>query len=266
MDYEFQKSSIKTIKELAKSNHHSILIEGISGSGKTYLAKMYKRLCNIYDFVIVEPTVQNIRDIIEHYYLVRTPAILCIENLDMGSSSAIGSILKFLEEPNHNVRIVITCRSRYRMPDTIASRCMVVSIPNPTSYDIMIYGKTKDSERYNSLIHRNINSILISFSDIDNLYTLTEEQLSYIDDTPTTHKGYIKKTINSTLWDFTHFRDNVEIPLSIIKMRIRYILHCNTDKMIRKMCLECLDELDNSRIATHVVLYKFFIDFIKVIS
>lgn len=261
MEYDFQKSAIESIRELSHSTHHSILIEGISGSGKTHIAKIYCKLCNISDFVLVESNVSNIREILDSYAITKTPAVLCIENLDSGSSSAVGAVLKFLEEPNHNVRMVITCNSRYKLPDTIPSRCMLVVLSNPSMQDIVIYAKSKDVSKYEFISHSQINSVVMSFSDIDNLFRLTNDQISYISNTSINHRGYNKKTINSVLWDFTHFEDNSEIPLSIVKLRIKYILHCNFDMHIRKMCIDCLNELDTNRIANHVVLYKFLIDF-----
>lgn len=261
MEYEFQRDAIETIKKLSDSDHRSILIEGISGSGKTYIAKMYRKFCNISDFIIIEPNVQGVREAINSYATIKTPAVICVENLDSGSSASVGAILKFLEEPNHNIKMVITCRSKHKLPDTISSRCMVVSLSNPTVQDVSIYAKTKDISKYEFLLHTSLNSVVLSFADIDNIFNLTTEQISYISGTITNRKGYVKKAINGVLWDFTHFEDNSEIPIEIVKLRIRYILSCNMNKDIRKICLNCLDELDANRIANHVVLYKFLIDF-----
>ena len=260
MEYNFQRSAINNLMRLSNSNHHCIMIEGMRGSGKSFLAKQFQSFCSISNYIEIQSKSDQLRDHIEQLFDIDYPIIVCIDNLDTGSPNAIGTVLKFIEEPRHNIRIIVTCTSRYNLPDTISSRCVIISISNPTANDIMEYAKHKDLDKYTFISKAPIYSTLSSFSDIDSLYAIDSERILYLSNVDLTN-GKSKRSISSILWEFTHFSDNSEMSKELIMLRIRYILHMTSDYMKRKACLECLDALDSSKVATHVILYRFLIDF-----
>ena len=122
MNFVSQNTPTLQLMDLANSRHHSILIEGPQGCGKTYLAKQYAAMLNVSDFEVVKCSVDTIRDAIDETCKIKNDVVICLENLDDGVLSASYTILKFLEEPLPNVYIVVTCRNLKKVPDTIISR------------------------------------------------------------------------------------------------------------------------------------------------
>ena len=90
-----QSSALDELQNLADSDRHSVLIEGVAGSGKTYLAKQYAKFLSINDFVTVNATVNDIRKSIDTSYNLESKIVICIENLDTGVAGASHTLLKF---------------------------------------------------------------------------------------------------------------------------------------------------------------------------
>ena len=107
MEYRCQMNALEELKELAKSDRHSILIEGFEGCGKSYLAHEYRRMLGIHDFCIVKSDMDSIRETIDSTTTTNSKIVLCIENLDCGVVNVSYALLKFLEEPQNNVYIVV---------------------------------------------------------------------------------------------------------------------------------------------------------------
>lgn len=253
MNFKSQASAILQLKQLAESDRHSILIEGFSGSGKTYLAKMYSEFINISDFQIVEPSVKCIRDAIDECIRLNTTIVLCIENIDSGVLAASYTLLKFLEEPLESVYVIITAENRNKVPDTIISRSAVVSTSPPLESDISTYAEAKDSSRYNEVRNRLIWKAVKSFSDAIAVMNLTNSQIDYIESLNKLIDT--SEPISSTLWKLGHFDDNSEVP---IKLLMNYII-VTTSGNVRKSAIECSNDL-SGRIANHAVLAKFLFD------
>lgn len=255
MKLQHQESVWNQFRDLVKSDRHSILIEGISGSGKSYLAKKLGEILECSDIIQVKPTVSELRSTIDYCYSVSHKIAVCIENLDSGVAAASYVLLKFLEEPSTNVYVIVTCKSAYSVPDTIVSRSTVITVPPPTTPDLIEYGVHKDTATFTTLKNSPLWGIVRSYGDIDWLYTTTAEKLHYL------HHLFdsleFKEKVSTISWNMMHYPDNSELDP---KMSVRYLLSKLTDSYKRSACIEALNELDLSRISKNAILSKLILE------
>lgn len=252
MNLKFQSSAINELSLLAKSDRHSVLIEGPVGCGKSYLAKYYGTLLGVVDFASVPATVQGIRDALDASYNLTSPIVFCIENLDTGVPSASYTLLKFLEEPSQNVYIVVTCRNRFNVPDTIISRSTCVTVAYPTDADVVEFAKETDIAKYTQLSNHVVWSGVKALNDVDTVYRMTPTQLSYFQNLPTILQ--FKDTVASIVWQLGHFEDNSETNLQFI---FNFIVATSQSDRVKHHAIECVRDLLKSRLASHAVLAKF---------
>ena len=252
MNLDCQISAVEQLEMLAKSRRHSILIEGSEGFGKTELAAQYSKMLNVNDFTLVSPNVQQLRDTIDSCYNLSTDTAICIENLDTGVAGASYTILKFLEEPADNIYIIVTCRNRYRIPDTIISRSTVVSINPPTFESLIQYCKIRYPEF--DLSHHLLNKCVKTFSDIDQITTMTADQVEYF---RTFNNLDFSDSVSNMAWKLSHYSDNTDCP---VKFSIRYIMNLTHNVHVHRCGVECLDDIATGRIAAHAAVNKFCMD------
>lgn len=255
MNFKCQEESMNMLADLAKHGKHSILIEGVMGSGKTYLAKQYAKMLGIIDFQAIDPTVQSIRDAVDAFYTIENKAVVCIENLDIGVAGASYSLLKFLEEPTSNAYIVVTCRNIKRIPDTIVSRSAVVTTSPPIESDLASYAMDKDMAQYSVKKLLPIWKCARSFSDVDKILNMNGDQLKYFMNLE--DKIKFKDSISQMMWDFGHYPDNRDAPLELV---LRYIMNLCNNQHITNSAIQCLNDLNLGRIASHAVLARFCFD------
>lgn len=255
MNFLCQKDSISNLVDLANSDRHSILIEGPTGCGKTYLSKYYSKLLNVSDFQIIDPTVQSIRSAIETCLKMNTDIVLCIENLDKGVLAASYTLLKFLEEPTSHVYLVITCRNINFVPDTIISRSTVVSVSPPHNTDIEFYAKYVNIDKYNELNSNNIWKCIKTFTDVDEVFNLTTQQLDYFNSISNIMN--FRDSVSNIVWKLAHYPDNSETPIELI---IKYIVANSSNTTVIRSGINCIDELSDSRISKHAILSNFVFD------
>lgn len=255
MDLNFQKSAIEELTQLANSDRHSVLIEGVTGCGKSYLARLYAKLLNIKDISFVQPNVQSIREALEMSHDLTYPVVFCIENLDLGVVAASYTLLKFLEEPTSNVYIVVTCRNRFQVPDTIISRSTCVTVAIPTLQDVNDYAEIIDIAKYKSLKSLPAWKGVRALTDVDYIFRLKPEQLDYFRELKSLFN--FKDTVSGLSWKLGHFPDNSETNLVFV---LNYLM--STVKLIRikRLIINCIQELSVSRMAQHIVLAKFLLD------
>ena len=253
MDFNNQKSALQSLKQWENSDVHSMLISGSSGCGKTYLANQFAVMKHISDFVIIQPSVSDIKDTVDSCSILQSDVVLCIENLDLGVSAASYALLKFLEEPSQNVYIIITCRNVKQIPDTIISRTVNIDIPQMTSADLFEYAKSKDSTKADALKNDHILwSCVKSSRDIDSIFNLDSQKLEYISGLES--MLFSNDTVSAILWKFQKFPDSTPVPTEIA---LRYIMTSNPDRRIFKVCYDCLSDIACGRIATHAAIAKF---------
>lgn len=255
MNFLCQKESLESLHNLASANRHSLLIEGVPGCGKSYLASQYAQMLGIIDIQFVMPSVQAVKDAVDQCMKLTNPMVLVVENLDTGMLSTAYALLKFLEEPNENAYVVITCRNINYIPDTIISRCACITVSPPVVSDISMYSDYKCNQNGNTGV---INSTLISssksFSDIDIILKLSENQIRYIEQL--SNMQY-KDSISNLVWQLSHTNDNSELPISIV---MQYIASTTRSKIIRNAAITCIKDLNTSRLGTHAVLSRFVLE------
>lgn len=257
MEFLNQIDSLNQLKMLSESNRHSILIEGVSGSGKTYIAKRYADMLNIPDFQIVTPKVSDIRDTIDTCYNISNPIVLCIENLDTGLPSASYTLLKFLEEPLSNTYIIVTCRNIKNIPDTIISRSEVVTLAPPTDIDIDKMAKHIDSDKYNHIKNKDIWKIVRTFGDVDVILSMNKSQYEYFDEI----KDYLndaREPISNLIWKLKKYPNGDSIPMDIV---IKYIMIISNTSYMWRKGEECLKDLNMGRISDNAILPKLLFEY-----
>lgn len=257
MNLKCQTTALEELKNLADRDRHSVLIEGVSGCGKTYLANQYAKMLHVPDFVIVPSTVNDIRKSVDMSFILESKIVFCIENLDNGVAGASYTLLKFLEEPRDNVYIVVTCSNIYKVPDTIISRSSLVNVSAPTPGDLNQFVESYPEERrYLWYEREGMRQAARNLQDVD--YCINLSSNSYCE-----HLNALvelvksNKPVSDIVWSLGHYQDNTEIP---VKFAIKYIVSNTTDKRIKKYGINCINELDSSRIAAHAVLSKFVLD------
>ena len=251
MEFIYQSEAVSELRQVATSDRHSVMIEGPAGCGKSYLASEYAKMLNIDDISFVEPTVSAVRSMMNSVANLSNPMLICIENLDTGVPAAAYTLLKFLEEPQSNVYIVVTCRNIRGVPDTILSRSVCVSIGQPTPIDLETYGAQKDPTLYALRKNSVMWTMCRSFADIDAIFQMTQPQLDYFYDLSNIN---FKDNVSNLTWKLGHYNDNTESPTIFV---IRYIYGTTRNELVKKYALQCLVELDTSRVAGHAVLAHF---------
>lgn len=253
MEIKAQRNALETLKMLASQDRQSILIEGFSGSGKTYLAKQYANLLHIDDFVEVPAKVSNIRESIEECSKLNSKLILCIENLDEGVASSSYALLKFLEEPLPNVYIVVTCNSISSIPDTILSRVIHINIDPLTHSDLESYASSVSFERFHSSQSSVLWNCARSFSEIDEILSMSQDQLEYYESLKTMCNNS-RDSVSTMVWNLSHYPSKEP---SNVELAIRCVMFFANSLFISKCGLECIHDLEQSRVSEHAALSKF---------
>lgn len=255
MNFKFQQSCISELETLLNNNKHSILLVGSAGCGKTYLAGQCSRILNTSNVVCVQSNVADLRNMIDTSYSVSDILLIIIENLDESTIRSSYTILKFLEEPRENIYIILTCRNIKNVPDTIISRSEVVNLGHPTESDIIQYAKNKDAGKFEIVSEKSIWGIVKSFLDVDMLYNMDIDKLSYFDELA--NNLNFKDTISNMLWSFMYYEDNSSIDISLV---IRYILYRCDNTRIRKFCIQALKDIQSSRVSPFAIMSKFLFE------
>ena len=252
MELKFQKNPIEELTQLAESDRHSILIEGPTGCGKSYLARQYAKMLNIQDILFVKPTVSDIREALDQSADLTNPVVFCIENLDLGVLAASYTLLLFLEEPTSNVYIVVTCRNRYQIPNTIISRSTCVTVGQPILSDVNDYAEKTDSIKFKTMKSFPVWKGVRSLFDVDYVYKMKPEHLDFYKTFKSEFK--LNDSISNLSWKLGHYPDRTETDVRFV---LNYMMSIYSNKRIQKYIIQCVRELSTSRIAQHAVIAKF---------
>jgi len=251
MNFICQTEAIENIKFLADHKQHGVLIVGDSGSGKTYLARKYAGLLGISDFYIINPVISDLKTMIDTCVESQTDVVICIENLDSGVIQAAYPLLKLIEDCPSYIYVVVTCNNLYSIPDTIPSRCALVTINPPTTQDIEQYAKSVDPTAYDFVSKHKVWSCVKGFSDADMALKFTPEHIKYYNNL--TNIINAKDSVSNISWKLMHYDDNSETPVAFV---MRYILGLLQTDFEKRSCIGCLNDLADNRISKNAIVSK----------
>lgn len=249
-----QQEPIRQLHILAEHQQHGVLIVGDSGSGKTYLARQYAQYLNIPDFYLINPIMSDLKSMIDVCVENKNPVVLCIENLDSGVTQASYPLLKLIEDCPKHIYIVVTCNNYYAIPDTIPSRCALVTVNPPTRSDIDQYAGSKDMAAFDLMKDKKVWKCVKGFGDVDIVLKFTPEYLKYFESLEKI--GWEKDTVSNVSWKLQHYEDKTETPLSLV---IRYLMQ-SVNPNYRKACIDCLNDLAENRISKNAIVSKLCFD------
>lgn len=164
-----QSEPIFFLKEsiIKKNIHHSYLITGNHGIGKTSIARIFAKCINCHKEINIIPCekcdscieinngknidvieldaasktkVEDIRDIIESSKYTTTHSrhkIYIIDEAQMLSINSFNALLKTLEEPTKNTKFILVTTNPNKIPLTIKSRCINIELQNISKKDII---------------------------------------------------------------------------------------------------------------------------------
>lgn len=250
MELTNQTSALSSLEQYAKADRHTILISGVKGCGKTYIAQQYAKLLKTNDFYIVNPKIEEIREIMDSAYMQAHKVVVCIENLETGVVGVSNAILKFIEEPSENLYIVVTCRNPKMILDTIHSRCASIHLSHISSEDLREYA-SKVSKIDISTISKDVWKCINTPSDIDLVTKYTESQIAYIKAIPELVGSSL--SVSTMIWKISNFSDNTPTNLEFI---VKYLMLNTTSPIAFEACHKCLQALDLGRISSHAILAK----------
>lgn len=252
MQFKSQQEAIQQLELLAKSNRQSILIDGPSGSGKSFLARQYAGMVSVPDFASIEPKVADIREVTDACIQNGTKLLICVENLDTGVPAASYTLLKFLEEPIEGVYIIVTCRDIKMLPETILSRSAVVTVQPPRPEDINLYAEYKDRAKFLAVQNKRVWRCCRSFNDVDSIFAMNATQVDYYETID--QKCKFTDSISNIVWNLSHYDSNTTCNL---ELAIRSIVDVKNTPFITRCGIDCIRDLAGRRIAQHAVLSKF---------
>ena len=255
MNFQCQTEAMANLKILAEHKQHGVLIVGPAGCGKTYLAKAYANLLKIPDFYIVNPVMGDLKVMLDSCVSSTNPQVLCIENLDSGVLQASYPLLKLIEDCPSHIYIVVTCCNLYAIPDTIPSRCALVTVNQPTAADIAQYAQSVDATNYDLVSKQKIWGCVKGFADADTVLKFTPEHLRYFDNLRTLLS--FKDSISNIAWKLSHFEDKTDTPIILV---FRYIMLIIPTEYGKKTCVDCLNDLAANNLSKNAVISKFVLE------
>ena len=254
MEFDFQSQAISQIKVLADNDVHSILISGIRGCGKTYVAQKFAEFKGINTFHSINAKVADLKDAIQSSFRLQENQVICIENLDDGKSAASQVILKYLEEPLPNVYVIVTCVNSSKLPDTILSRAIEVQIGIPHMNELSQYARNLNAQRFNTYREYSVFSTCKSLSDVRQILNLSLDQIKYYEQFQDI-KSLFKQSVDAILWNLGHYADNSKADS---KLALRCIMR--SDSIFRGLALNSLLELEENKLSETAILGKFVLN------
>lgn len=250
MEFQCHQDARKNLKQVCEANRHSIIVAGCKGCGKTQLVKDWAKMLGISDVAVVNPSINELRSVIDTLTDSHAPAVMCIENLDEGVTSAAYPLLKFLEECPEYLYVAVTCTNIRNIPDTIISRCIVVDVAMPTASDLEQFATSINFENFHFIESKKVWKCAKSFNDVKDILSMDSNKLAYFESLSSLVS--FKDTVSNISWKLQHYADNSEAPVIIV---IRYLMQILQPNQMRP-CLDCLDDLQSNRMSTNAIISK----------
>lgn len=250
MEFQCQHQALENIKHVCNADRHSIIIAGAGGTGKTHLVREWAKMLNISDVAVVNPSVNELREVIDTLVDNHAPAVMCIENLDEGVVQAAYPLLKFLEECPEYLYVAVTCTNIRNVPDTIMSRCILIDVAMPTKDDLEKYATSINFENFHFVEEKKIWKCAKTFHDVNIILELDSNKLAYYESLSDIIQ--FKDTVSNIAWKLQHYSDNSEAPILLV---VRYLMQILNSNQV-KPCLDCLNDLQSSRMSVNAVISK----------
>ena len=249
MELKYQQSAISYLKKLADADCHSILVSGISGSGKTYLATYFAKYKKIPTFHAIQPKVADLKELIDDSYRLDDDQVICIENLDKGKDAAAQVILKYLEEPLPNVYILVTCSNVSNIPATIRSRSIHVPLENPSKEDLTDYAMFVNRSKWELIQGKVISSVCKSLSEINFVLNLSLDEINYYESF--SDDKFWGSSVDQIMWNIGHYDNNSKTDVNLsLRCLHKYAIAWG----IKNCILEALVDLEFGRLSETAVL------------
>lgn len=256
IDFVAQRGAVNSLKEFASKDKHSLVVEGPKGCGKSYLAKQYAHMLGFADVVSVAPKVSDVKSAFESFSKVDNKVLLIIENLDSGVASCAYVLLKYMEEPSDNLYVVVTCRSKKDVPDTILSRSMTVSVRPATEKDVSLYASKVHPDEYARVCRTKLWKCVRNFSDADEVCSLSQSHVEYFSKWSTLKP--FNDSVSSISWKLSHYDDGTEANPELV---VKYVMESNKlSSHVVNCCRRCLDDLADRKVARYLTLTKLAFD------
>ena len=99
---------------------------------------------NIFEFPITK--INEVRELTKFLKLsFDKPTVILIRNIETATEEALNAFLKTLEEPQKNVKFILTSTSEHKLLPTIISRCQIVRVKGKRS---KVNGLNKNPENF----------------------------------------------------------------------------------------------------------------------
>lgn len=254
MEFQCQQQALINLKNVCEADNHSIIIAGAGGIGKTFLVKEWAKMLKIPDVAVVNPSVNELREVIDTLVDSHAPAVMCIENLDEGVVQAAYPLLKFLEECPEYLYVAVTCTNIRNIPATILSRCILIDVAMPTGSDLEQFATSINFENFHTIENKKIWKCAKSFNDVNTILGFDSNKLAYYESLSDVIQ--FKDTVSNIAWKLQHYPDNSEAPAIIV---IRYLMQLLQPNQIRP-CIECLDDLQAARMSANAIISKLIFE------
>lgn len=127
------------------------------------------RIINPDGLWIKKEQLKNLQEEFKKKAITGNKKIYIINNADRLNMVSSNSILKFLEEPQEGIIAILICENRYKLLETIISRCQIVTLNGQADFDsnsslLLKIGQivTKSKDDYNNFIENKNNNEKIS--------------------------------------------------------------------------------------------------------
>ena len=251
MIFKCQQSCKSKLDMYVHSDPRTLLISGPEGCGKTYLAKQFAESSDS-TFISVPPVVDEVRNAVENCSKYTEKLTVVIENLDEGDVKASYALLKFIEEPRSNVCVIITCRMISKIPDTIISRSVCLTVNSPTQEDLDAFCSSTDPVAYARCKSYKLWKTVKAFKDAVEVFGMPDSHIQYYEEYVPSLLNF-KGSVSDIAWKLGHISDGGESDLKYV-LRIALSL-CRT-KYMKEMCIAAISDIQASRISKHAILSK----------